>query len=169
MAATRHYDEDLRSIGQALEARGDIIDFELKRLPDLYVIRGTPDKGGSLRSSARQWLLELRNGSATDPIIFGPGDVEKLSQAGRARRSKSGQFTNFRTVSNILRTIGAYLESREVELVELHKRPITVILSYRDKAGQEHEEERTISSFYYFFLELYGKRGLMQRNGVAQE
>jgi len=42
-------------------------------------------------------------------------------------------------------------------------------VDFRDKAGQEHEEECTISSFYYFFLELYGKRGLMQRNGVAQE
>ena len=36
MAATRHYDEDLRSIGQALEAR-EISDFELKRLPEMPI------------------------------------------------------------------------------------------------------------------------------------
>ena len=37
MAASRLYGEDLRSIGQALEAR-DIIDFELKRLAESYII-----------------------------------------------------------------------------------------------------------------------------------
>jgi hypothetical protein len=41
MAASRRYGEDIRSIGQALEAR-DIIDFELKRLADSYVIQGMP-------------------------------------------------------------------------------------------------------------------------------
>jgi hypothetical protein len=37
MAATKPYDEDLRAIGQALEAR-NISVFELKRLADRYVI-----------------------------------------------------------------------------------------------------------------------------------
>ncbi len=161
MPASRRYGEDLRSIGQALEAR-DIIDFELKRLADLYVIQGMPEQG-SLRSSVRQWLSGLRSGSATDPISFGPVDVEELSQAGRAKRSNREQLTNFRTVSNILRTIGAFLDAGEHELVEIQKRRISITLSYRDKVGQEHKEDRTISSFYNFFLELYGKRGQPQK------
>jgi hypothetical protein len=57
-----------------------------------------------------------------------------------------------------LRTIGAYLDSREVELLELQKRRISITLLYRDKAGHEREEDRAISSFYRLFLELYGKR-----------
>ena len=156
MAASRRYGEDLRSIGQALEAR-DIIDFELKRLADLYVIQGIPEQG-SLRSKVRQWLSGLRSGSTTDPISFGPVDVEQLSQAGRAKRSNRAQLTNFRAVSNILRTIGAFLDAGEHELIEIQKRRISITLSYRDKIGQEHKEDRTISSFYNFFLELYGKR-----------
>jgi hypothetical protein len=165
MVASRHYGEDLSSIGQALEAR-DIIDFELKRLAESYIILGTPDKGASLRSSVRQWLSGLRSGSATDPISFGPVDVEQLSQAGRAKRSNREQLTNFRTVSNILRTIGAYLDAGEHELVEIQKRRISITLSYRDKIGQEHKEDRTISSFYNFFLELYGKRGQPQKTAL---
>jgi hypothetical protein len=164
MAASRRYGEDLRSIGQALEAR-DIIDFELKRLADLYVIQGIPEQG-SLRSKVRQWLSGLRSGSATDPISFGPVDVEQLSQAGRAKRSNREQLTNFRTVSNILRTIGAFLDAGEHELVEIQKRRISITLSYRDKVGQEHKEDRTISSFYNFFLELYGKRGQPQKTAL---
>jgi hypothetical protein len=157
--AARCYAEDLRSVGQALEAR-DIIDFELKHLADLYVIQPVPEQGASLRSKTRQWLRRLR--STDEQIIFHPADVERLSQAGRAKRSKPGQLTNFRTLSNILRTIGAYLDGSELELVELQKRRISVTLSYRDKTGQKREEVRTISSFYRLFLELYGRRGKAQ-------
>jgi len=85
-------------------------------------------------------------------------DVEELSKSGRARRSKSGQLTQFRDLSNILRTIGAYLDSKEAELIELHKRPITVTLAYRNKSGDQQIEERPVSSFYSFFLELNEKR-----------
>ena len=57
MAATRRYDEDLRSVGQALEAR-DIIDFELKRLVNNYIIQGMPDQTGSRRSKMRRWIAD---------------------------------------------------------------------------------------------------------------
>ena len=50
MAAARRYDEDLRAIGQVLEAR-DISVFELKRLADNYVIQGLPEQTGSLGNS----------------------------------------------------------------------------------------------------------------------
>ena len=158
MAASRRYDEDLRAIGQALEAR-DIRVFELQHLTEQYVVQGMSEQTGLLRSKVRQWLGQLRGDSNAESLTLGLADVEKLSQAGRARRSKPGQLTNFHTVSNTLRTIGAYLDSKDVELVELHKRPITVTLSYRDKVGQEHKEDRTIVSFYNFFIELCGKRG----------
>lgn len=156
MASPRHYDEDLRSIGQALEAK-DISVFEIKWLPEMYVVHGTPEQTGSLRSKVRRWLRVL-HASRTDPLILSLTDVKRLSEAGRAKRSKPGQLTDFRTVSNILRTIGAYLDSSEVELIELQKRPISITLSYRNKAGDERVEERTISSFYRHFLELCEKR-----------
>jgi hypothetical protein len=157
MAATRRYDEDLRAIGQALEAR-DISVFELKRLADNYVIQGLPEQTGSLRSKVRQWLRRLRSGSTAELLALGLADVEELSQAGRAKRSNPAQLTDFHSVSNTMRTIGAYLDSREAELVELHKRRISITLLYRDKTGHERKEDRTISSFYRLFLELCGKR-----------
>jgi hypothetical protein len=168
MAATRRYDEDLRAIGQALEAR-DISVFELKRLADNYIIQGVPDQTGSLPSKVRQWLRRLRSGSTTQSLALGLADVERLSQAGRAKRSNPERLPNFQSVSNILRTIGAYLDSREVELLELQKRRISITLLYRDKAGQQREEDRSISSFYRLFLELCGKRGQTQKHRSNQE
>jgi hypothetical protein len=161
MAATRRYDEDLRAIGQALEAR-DISVFELKRLADNYIIQGMPDQTGSVRLKVRQWLRRLGSGSTTESIALSLADVERLSQVGRAKRSNPERLPNFQSVSTILRTIGAYLDSSEVELLELQKRRISITLSYRDKVGQKREEDRTISSFYRLFLELCGKRGRAQ-------
>jgi hypothetical protein len=161
MAATKPYDEDLRSIGQALEAR-NISVFELKRLPDRYIIEGMPEQTGSLRSKVRHWYWQLRRLFRTE-LNLGLDDVERLSQAGRARRSKSRRLPDFYSVSSTLRTVGAYLDAREVELVGLHKRPITIAFSYRDKQGHEHGEDRPISYFYDLFLELYGKRGQAQK------
>ena len=98
MATTRHYDEDLRAIGQALEAR-DVKAFELKCVADSYIINGIPEQTGPLRSKIGQWLRGLRSGSSDESLTFGVADVAKLSQAGRARRSKPDQLPNFRSVS----------------------------------------------------------------------
>ncbi len=70
MAAARRYDEDLRAIGQVLEAR-DISVFELKRLADNYVIQGLPEQTGSLGSKVRQWLRRLRSGSRRQRVRAG--------------------------------------------------------------------------------------------------
>jgi hypothetical protein len=160
MVGTRHYDEELRAVGQALEA-SDISVFELKRVEDLYVIQGMPDQADSLHSKVRRWLRRFHR--RNDPLILGAAEVEQFSQAGRAKRSKPGQLTEFRTVPNILRTVGAYLDSREVELLILQKRRISITLSYRDRTGLERREDRSISSFYRVFLELCGRRGQEQK------
>src|SRR2546426_10275845 len=89
MAAARRYDEDLRAIGQVLEAR-DISVFELKHLADNYVIQGLPEQTGSLRSKVRQWLRRLRSGSSAELLALCMADVEELSQAGRRKRSQPG-------------------------------------------------------------------------------
>jgi hypothetical protein len=167
MAATKSYDEHLRSIGQALEAR-NISVFELKRLGDRYIIQGMPEQTGSLGSKLRQWYWQLRSAFRSESLTLGLDDVERLSEAGRAKRSKPRRLPDFYSVSSTLRTVGAYLDARGVELVGLHKRPITIALSYRDKQGREHEEDRPISSFYDLFLELYRKRGQTQKTLTAK-
>ena len=166
MAARRRYEEDLRAIGHALEER-DISVFELTRTSEWYVIQGVPEQSGSLRSRVRRWL-RLRSGSGPELLTLSLADIEKLSQAGLARRAKAGQLTNSRSVSNLLRTIGAYLDSKEAELFGLEKRSISVSLCYRDKAGHEQREDRTVSSFHDLFVELWGKRVQAQQTPISR-
>ena len=65
---------------------------------------------------------------------------------------------DFRRLSNTLRTIGQYLESKQATLIELQVRPLTITLSYKDSDGQQQVEDRTIRSFHSLFLELYEQR-----------
>jgi hypothetical protein len=157
MAAIRRYAEELRSIGQALETKG-VTGFELYNLSG-YFIKDLRERRPSFRSVLRSWL-HGRRPSRTEFVTYGfeLREVEELSKRGRARRSKQGQPTRFEDLSNVLRTIGAYVDSKGGELTELHKRPISITLAYRDKSRHEHREERTVASFYSFFLELYEKR-----------
>jgi hypothetical protein len=158
MAVKKRYDEDLRAIGQALEAK-EVSVFDLKILGDWYIVQAAPDRSSSLRSKLRRWRLRVGSGSNAESLALGLSDVEDLSQKGRAKRSKPRRMPDFYSLANTLRTVGAYLDSKESELLELHKRPLSITLSYRDREGREQVEDRTIASFYNLFLELYGKRG----------
>jgi hypothetical protein len=149
------YSEALRSIGQALEAK-HIISFELKRLADIYTIQNVSQE--QVSSKLRRFFWRESQAGITEPLIFKGADVEKLSTAGRAKRTKPDRLTEFKALPSLLRTIGAYLDSRSVELLTLQKRAISVTLSYRDNDGMERKEDRTIASFYRTFLDLCHER-----------
>jgi hypothetical protein len=163
VAVVRRYAEDLRVIGQALEAR-DFAFYEIVHLSEWYQIHGIPDETGSVRSKVRHWLRRLRQEAPPQSLTLDLTEIEKLSEAGRARRSTPGRLTDLTTVSNSLRTIGAYLDAREVELFELKKGVVSVTLWYRDKAGHDRKEERTISSFSQLCVKLCERRRDTQKS-----
>ena len=157
MASEISYGEDFRSIGQALEAR-NVRSFELKRVGDWYILQGVPPAEDSLRSKLHKFKMRFRSGSDAESLILALPDVEELSQKGKARRFRPGRVPDFAKLSNALRTIGLYLESKHAKLIELHVRPLTVTLSYKDSDGEQRVEDRTIRSFHSLFLELCEKR-----------
>ena len=167
MAAKIYYQEDFRAIGQALEGK-NIRVFSLRKLGDWYLMRGVPDAGDSLRSKVQKFSLRFRTGSDTESLILGLSDVKALARKGKAKRAKAGRTPEFRKLSNILRTLGAYLESKHVDLIELKMGPLSVTLSYKDSRGRQQNEDRTIRSFYDLFLELCGKREEAKNDSQVQ-
>jgi hypothetical protein len=153
----RRYAEHLRVIGQALEAR-DFAVHEIVHLSEWYVIHGLPEPTDSLRSKVRHWLRRLRDDAPAQSFTLDLIEIEKLSEAGRARRSTPGRLTDLSSVSNSLRIIGAYLDAREVELLELKKGGVSVTLRYRDKGGHDRHEERNISSFSQLCVKICERR-----------
>lgn len=154
MATSRQYAEELRAIGQALQTRG-VSAFELHCVKAGYFVKDLREP----QPSVRNWLRRrLTTSTESRTYGFEPSDVEELSKAGRARRSVEGQLTNFRDLSNVLRTVGTYIDSKQVDLIELEKTPITISLVYRDKWGNEEREDRPMSSFYNLFREIFMTR-----------
>src|SRR5882724_8410528 len=153
MATETSYGEDFRSIGQALEAKS-VRSFELKRLGDWYILQGVPPRGSSLRSMLHKFKLRFRSGSDAESLTLALSDVGELSRKGKAKRFIPGRMPDFRKLSNALRTIGLYLESKQAKLIELQVRPLTITLSYKDSEGQQQMEDRTIRSFHSLFLDL---------------
>ncbi len=156
MKAQTSYDQDLRAIGQALEKRRITI-FEIKNQPGRYVVRGTPDKPTSVIASMRRWVRGGEN-DASGTIHYSAKEIEEIERQGKKQRAKTGRLPDFYNLSNTLRTLGAYLNSKDAELLELHKRPLTVTLLYQNNHGHPHMEDRTIASFFNIFIEMHGRR-----------
>ena len=160
MKVNTSYDQDLRAIGQALEIRGITV-FEIKNRSGHYVVRGTPDKPSSLVASMRRWA----RGGESDPsgiISYTVQEIEEIERPGKKKRARSGRLPDFYNLSNTLRTLGAYLNSKDAQLLELHKRPLTVTLLYQNNDGHPHMEDRTIASFFNVFIEMHGRRNRLQ-------
>ncbi|MGE5303156.1 MAG: hypothetical protein ACM3TN_07480 [Alphaproteobacteria bacterium] len=157
MNQTKSYDRHLRNIGQSLEAQR-INTFELRYEDERYWAKGDPDKEISLLTALRQWQQRWRSKGLSSSLSYTLLDIEQLERQGKTKRSRPNRLPDFYSLPNILRTLGAYLDARDAELIELHKRPLTITLLYRNRDGHPDVEERSIASFYDFFLKLHGRR-----------
>lgn len=157
MSDRKPYDQDLRAIGQALEAKRISV-FELQSQGDRYVIRGDPEKDPSLLGRLREWQDRLKFGSPAPVLNYAGTDIERLDREGKAKRVKPDRLPDFYSLPNTLRTMGRYLDSQGAELLEIHKRPLSVTILYRKKDGHPNMEERSIASFYDLFMALHRRR-----------
>jgi hypothetical protein len=148
---TTLYHHDLRAVGQALEARA-ISTFELKVQAGRYIVSGAPDKPETLLTTLIRW----RRGPRI--LVFDAQSIATLNKKGHARRTTNVRLPDFYDVSNVLRTIGAYLDAKKVRLLRIQKRALTLILTYQSAAGHPHIEDRTIASFHDAFIEMHGQR-----------
>jgi hypothetical protein len=54
--------------------------------------------------------------------------------------------------------VGDYLEAKHAELMELHKKQLSVTILSRNKAGYPELEERSLGSLYELFVKSHGRR-----------
>jgi hypothetical protein len=157
MADRQPYDRQLRSIGQSLEAQRIRV-FELSRQGENYTVRGEPEKETSLVAALRNWQKRLRNEGMATSLTYTVQDITQLDLQGSANRTKSNRLPDFHSLPNTLRTVGAYLDTKNAELMELHKKQLSVTILLRNKAGYPELEERSLGSFYELFVKLHGQR-----------
>ena len=157
MADRRSYDRQLRSIGQSLEAQRIRV-FELSRHGENYLVRGEPEKETSLVATLRNWQKRLRSEGIATSLTYTAQDIDQLDLQGSANRTKSNRLPDFHSLPNTLRTVGAYLDTKNAELMELHNRQLSVTILSRNQAGYPELEERSLGSLYELFVRQHGKR-----------
>jgi hypothetical protein len=157
MAEKKAYDWQLRTIGQALEAQRISI-FELQRQGDRFIVKGEPEKETSLLAKLLNWQKRNRATGMSGSQTFTLQDIEQLDRQGRAQRSKSDRLPDFHSLANILRTVGAHLDAKGTELLELQKKELSITILFRNPSGHPEFEERSLGSFYDLFMQLHARR-----------
>ena len=157
MAESTTYDRHLRSIGQCLEAQRIQV-FELTRQGENYTARGEPEKEISLLAALRNWQKRLRSHGMPTSLEFTARDINELDQQGSSNRRKANRLPDFHGLANTLRTVGAYLDEKNADLIELHKKQLSLTILSRNAAGYPEMEERSLSSVYELFVKLHGLR-----------
>ena len=158
MPAKTRYHQQLRSIGQSLEAQRINV-FELSYRGDRIIVKGQPEKETSLLAALRNWQKQRRREGLNSSLTFTNQDIDQIERQGRANRALANRLPEFYSLANTLRTVGWYLDLKGAELLEIHKRPLSLTILSRNQAGHPEYEERTIASFYDLFLRLHDQRG----------
>jgi hypothetical protein len=158
MQSTKSYDQQLRNIGQSLEAQRIMI-FELSHRGERFVVKGKPEKETSLLATLRNWQKRRRSEGLSTSLSFSGHDIEQLDCQGRANRLQANRLPDFHSLPNTLRTVGSYLDLKGAQLLEIHKRQLSLTILSRNKDGHPEYEERTIASFYDLFVRMHERRG----------
>lgn len=157
MADRPSYDRQLCSIGQSLEAQRITV-FEIMRHGDHFLVRGEPEKEASLLATLRSWQRQRRNQGMKTSLRYTLEDIDEIDRQGAAHRAQSHRLPDFHRLANTLRTVGAYLESKNADLIELRMKQLDMTLLLRNRTGFPELEERTLVSFYPLFVQLHGRR-----------
>jgi hypothetical protein len=150
------YDRALRAIGQALEGQEFKV-VDVKSSGANYIVSGDTAKVTALRALLAKWQRRppLHNGAFK--VRYTLDDIAKLESKGQARRGASNGTPDFRSLSTLLRTVGAYLDRKGARLLQVQKNDKTVTLVYHADEGPKIEE-RSVASFYYLFSEIHRSR-----------
>ena len=157
MRSEKIYDQHFRVIGQSIETKRISV-FELKTESGRYVVRGAPEKDARLLSRLREWRNRMQGASQETAINYGTEEIGRLEMEGRSRRAKPDRLPDFYSLPNTLRTVGSYLDFKNAELLELHKSPLSITHLYQNEDGHPNMEERSVASFYNWFVALHGQR-----------
>jgi hypothetical protein len=167
---TLGYAEELRAVGQALEAQ-TFISVELEVEGDGYRVRAEVDQSKKADSSfgaiVKQLLLGFGSSLQTkkQPTAraietrYGAEEIQKLIQEGVARRLDTHTVPDYFSLSHILRQTGAYLDGLyHATLVRVTVKGDWITIHYRNGSGQLKEFTQDIQFFYDYWVKMYLRR-----------
>jgi len=160
VASRLSYSQILRVIGQFLE-KVKPKDFDVELFDHEVVIRFSvvetipPLRGkfGGLLGSAPAKTQE-----STSKRRYSMQEIEELDHEGQTKRANANVNADFYLLSQTLRTVGTYVDHRNLRLLRFSWDGSRLILQVAGSDGQTKTEEHTVASFHDYFLRMYLKR-----------
>jgi hypothetical protein len=179
MGAMTGYAQPLRAIGQALEIL-KIQQFEMEPAGDNYLVRGSIRCTGDDLSNSQRSADELQSiwgdlshvgyegrskyesdeRGVLSPIElhYTAQDIERLDEAGRARRGKSEKAADASSLSQVLRCIGGYLTQKRARLLKVARDSDFVAVDYETSMGSQIRETLAVKDLYDLWVRMYLQR-----------
>jgi hypothetical protein len=169
-----NYTQSLRAIGQALELL-KVESFDMEPEGEDFLVWGNapipeqPSVEDRLRliwgALPRQKALEPGMNPLTKPVTltrldlrYTPGDVDRLEREGQAKRMNSRAIADAGSLSQLLRTIGAYIGQKRARLLKISWNGTSIVLLYETSSRRLANEELTVSDLYDVWVRMYMKR-----------
>ncbi len=183
--ATVNYQNVLRAIGQGLETL-EVKSFDLEVSDNHYVVRGEckkPMTADAPKSSLKKSFLNLvlnvtkkrtARTAGSPPfhftgLRFTRTDIELLDRKGKVLRTNfEGSAPNPHRQSQMLRTVGAYLDQDGCRLVKMSWRDGFLKLWYINRHGFESKDILSPLALYDWWVHQYKQRRpmrLLKRTG----
>jgi hypothetical protein len=151
--------QTLRAVGQALENE-HLEDFDLENHDGDFLVRGRPALPERGEMLIREILRRLGERGGLTELHYGPADVHRLEEEGRAKRRNDSGMPDFNMLSQLLRTVGGYVDQKGGRLFSVSRHGSRITLQYQVGEGDLTIEAHEVPSFYKFFSEMYLQRGI---------
>jgi len=166
------YARDLRVVGQMLESR-DVVTADLVLVADTYIIQGrmkVSRRSGSLLSLLRNRIMPVKFRPAADAesqklspetVILRRNfeDIAEFDSRARCFRNKVNGMPDPYALSQILRSAGAYLDTRKGSyLVGIMLREKDMTIRFETASRRLEEMRQDIDYFYDYWVKMYLRR-----------
>ena len=183
MTEPNEYARLLRAIGQALEIL-QFGSFTMELTGGDFLVRGSAatSKEQAEARAIRQRLIkfvwealpgekapdaEIEFAMSTWPVEldlrYTAKDMDRLEQQGKAKRQRVAGVPDVASLSQLLRTIGAYVAQKRARLVKITRYGELLAIEYDTVGGGTGYETVSATSLYEFWAQLY-----LQRSKGAQ-
>lgn len=168
----------LRAIGQALEVL-EFGSFTMEFTGQDFLVRGSAvtsaeqQEARAIRQRVIKFVWEALPGErapeaeiefamSTWPaklnLRYTRKDMDRLERQGKAKRQNLAGVPDVASLSQLLRTIGAYVEKKQGRLVKIARHRDSLAIQYDSVAGKRLEETVSPASLYEFWVKLYLQR-----------
>ena len=173
------FSQRLRALGQALELL-KVDEFDMEPDGDDFLVRGKtivpvtnavePPLDASILQHVwgvlpGQRSVELGLNLSVAPrrvtrldLRYTPKDIDRLEREGWARRMNLQRIADPDSLSQLLRTIGAYINRKSAHLVKISQEGKSSIVDYQTFFGSRSREALTVADLYDFWFEMYTRR-----------